>query len=84
MPASTLTRTGDDGSKTTILVRFHGGSRRAFIYPQVLGAREAHELLDVILEEMRGMPFNGPVQIYRQTSKGRKVMEIVGLLPVEE
>jgi len=70
--------------KTAIHMKFQDGTHRVFVYPRILQNKEAHDMLDHLLDEMFGMAFQGPIEIYRQIPGGRKMIEIVGLLPVED
>lgn len=67
---------------TAVLMRFSDGSSRTFIWDrQFLSGDALHLRLDPLLEEMRELPFNGPLEVYRSDSSNSLQTETVGLLP---
>lgn len=73
-----------DHPKTAIHVALANNENLSFNYPRWLGNKEAHDLLDPILEELRGCEFAGPIEIHRYSADGRRSIEVVGLLSVDD
>ena len=69
---------------TVITMPFVDGGSRSFHYSRILGTREANYLLDQLLDEMKGSPFNGPIEIHRHRDWREVDIETVGLLSVED
>ena len=71
-------------SFTVITMPFTDGSSRTFHYSRVLGPKEANDLLDHLIDEMHGMPFNGPIEVFRQWWTGIQETETIGMLCPDE
>ncbi len=69
---------------TLITFYFTDSTSRTFHYDRVLGAHEANELLDCLIDEMYGAPFAGPVEIHRHLENGTVQTEPVGMLPIDD
>ena len=73
-----------DRPHTAIHIALADKTGLSYNYPRILGNREAHDLLDPILEELRGCEFAGPIEIHRYTPEGSRTVEVVGLLSVDD
>ena len=69
---------------TIITMPFVDGTFRSFHYSRILGNREANYLLDQLLDEMKGAPFNGPIEIHRHHDRFDIQVETVGMLCVDD
>jgi hypothetical protein len=69
---------------TMIGFHFTDGTGRTFHYQRVLPVGEAQEIVETLVNEMRGFHFDGPAEIHRFFEDGDIQTETVGLLPVEE
>ncbi len=72
------------GPFTLITIHCSDDSSRSFHYNRVLGAHEAYDVLDCLLDEMIGAPFSGPAEVHRHLENGNVQSETVGLLPVDD
>jgi len=70
---------------TTVLMLFTDGSRRTFVFERVcLRGEQLHQYLDPLVEEMEGMDFAGPIEVYRCNFDGQLEEEVIGLLPIDD
>lgn len=70
---------------TTIHINFADGTHRAHVFNRrYLIGEELHRIIDVLLDEMQGANFSGPVDVYRSKVEGILESETVGLLPIDD
>lgn len=70
---------------TTIHINFADGTHRAHVFNRrYLTGEDLHRIIDVLLDEMEGAHFAGPVDVYRCKTDGVMENETVGLLPIDD